>query len=106
MRDGKAAGAELLHCEESGRHHSISQRHTGRHAQSAADSDRLAMHEAAIGQYRAREGKGRSLHEVALDDEHADRAQHEAGEDRAAAHDFQPVIEHALGKPPITSSPW
>src|ERR1700733_13244100 len=96
MRNRKAAGAVFLHYEETGRHHSISQRHTRRHAQSATDADRLAMHEAEIGHHRACEREGRSLHEVALDDEHADRAEDEAGEDRAAAHDFQPVIEHAL----------
>ena len=40
--------------------------------------------------------KADGFDEIALDDEDADRAEHEAGEDRAAAHHFEPVIEHAL----------
>ncbi len=54
------------------------------------------MHEAEIGQHRAGKGEGRSLHEIAFNDEHADRAEHEAGKDRAAAHYLQPMVDHAL----------
>ena len=64
----------------------IGQRHRRRDAEATADAHRFAMHEAEIGQHGAGERKGRGLHEIALDHEHADRAQHEAGEDRAAAH--------------------
>ena len=43
--------------EKSDSHHGIGQRDAGRHAQSAADADRFAMHEAEIGQHGAGEAQ-------------------------------------------------
>src|ERR1700738_3482742 len=63
---------------------------------STADADRFAVHETEIGHDGAGEREGRGLHEIALDDEDADRAENKTGEDRTAAHHFQAVIEHAL----------
>ena len=39
--------------------------------------------------------EGRRFYEVALDDEHRDRGQDDAGQGGAAAQDFQALIEHA-----------
>ena len=98
MRNGKAVGAELLHCQKSGCHYSICQRDTRRHAQSAADADRLAMHEAEIGQHGAGKCEGRGFRKIPLDDEDADGAEHEAGQDRAAAGASAPpaVVEEII----------
>ena len=53
------------------------------------------MHEAEEGEHRARQSKGRSLRELLLDHEHTDGAEHETGQDRSAAENLEPVIEHA-----------
>src|SRR5260370_33641480 len=51
---------------QASRHHGIGERHAGRHAQSAADADRFAVHEAEIGHAGAGEPEDRSLHEITL----------------------------------------
>ena len=82
--------------EQSGRHHGVGQRHSRRDTEAAADADGFAVHEAEIGHDGAGQREGRGFKKIALDHEHTDRAQHEAGEDRAAAHHFEPMIKHTL----------
>ena len=55
MRNGGSAGAVFADREESGRDHGIGQRHCGRHAQSAADTDRLAVHEGDLDRDQAKQ---------------------------------------------------
>jgi ATPase subunit of ABC transporter with duplicated ATPase domains len=51
--------------------------------------------EAEEGEHRAGSAKAAALSKLAVDDEHGDRAQDDAGQRRAAAQRFQAVIEHA-----------
>ena len=53
------------------------------------------MHQAEIGENRAGQCKSRRVDELSLDDEDADRAEHESGQDRTAAHDFEAMVQHA-----------
>jgi hypothetical protein len=56
------------------------------------------MHEAEEGEHRAGQSKGRSLHEHLLYDEHADGAEHEAGEDGTVmAPDLAEFVETYCG---------
>ncbi len=50
-------------------------------------------------------GERGRLGEIALDDEDADSAEDEASEDGAAAHDLEPVIEHADLAPACRAPP-
>src|SRR6516165_7386116 len=69
----------------------VSNRYRGGNGQSHG----LAMHETEEGEHRAGQSKGRSLHELLLDDEHADGTEHEAGQDGTTTENFESVIEHA-----------
>ena len=82
--------------EQPGRHHRVRQRYSRRNTKAAADTDGFAVHESEIGHDGAGQRESRGFKKIAFDHEHADRAQHETGEDRAAAHHFKPVIDHAL----------
>src|SRR4051794_11495472 len=53
------------------------------------------MHEAEEGEHRAGQGESRRLCEFLLDDEYTDGAEDQSGQDRTAAENLEPVIEHA-----------
>src|SRR4029077_15602491 len=61
----------------------------------SAKPPRTPMKEPKKGRPRPRQSKGRSFHELLFDHEHADGAEHQAGQDRSAAETLEPVIEHA-----------
>src|SRR5579862_2804017 len=59
------------------------------------NADGLTVHEAEERQYRARERKSRGIDELLVNDEGADRRQHEAGKNGAATHCFETRVQHA-----------
>jgi hypothetical protein len=80
--------------KEEDRDDRVSDRYRGGSGQSRG----LVMHEAEEGEHRAGQSKGRSLHELLLDDEHADGAEHEAGEDGTTAENLEAVIAPDLAE--------
>src|SRR5882672_9862087 len=58
-------------------------------------SNRFSMHKAEEGEQSPGQRKGGRFHELLLDDEDTNGAEHEAGENRAAAHNPQTLVEHA-----------
>src|SRR5580658_4200778 len=69
----------------------IAQRHQGR----LPDAEILGVDQAEERQNRAREREGCGLLELALDDEHGDRAENYACERGAAAERLQPLVQYA-----------
>jgi hypothetical protein len=54
------------------------------------------VHEPEEGQHGAGQRERRSLGEFAVDDERANGTEHQAGQDRAAAHHLEALIQYAL----------
>src|ERR1700682_1913853 len=77
--------------DENRRHDQITQRHKWR----LADADRLTVHESEEGEHRAGQREARGLAKCAVDDKRRNRAEHQASKNSAAAHDREPLIEHA-----------